>query len=824
MGIAHRPTTERRTSEQRRAVSGQRSPGTGAHVMAHHPHDIIDSPTTVIEPVSTRGEALRESAFAVEGMNCASCVAHVQKAITGVPGVRAADVNLARGRATASFDPVATDANAIADAITKSGYPSKPEDSSTNAAEAEHARLEHQAHHATGWFWRTVVGVLLWFPVELTHWILLATDAANAHAGHGVVAPPHRWLEYVALVTSTLAIVYIGGSFYQSAWEALKRRTTNMDTLISMGATVAYVYSLAALVTYRAGWTNLLPHLYFVESTGLLALISLGHWLEARARQSAGSAIRELLDLAPARALKMVDLQPVEVPLSELAVDDRVLVRPGDKIPVDGVVTAGRASVDESMLTGEPLPVTRAVGDKVIGGTVNRDGRLTVRVTQTGAQTALAQIVKLVEHAQASKPPVQQLADRISAVFVPGVLVVALVTGVGWYVYGTMMDHPTAQVWGDLAKAVCSVLIIACPCALGLAVPAALMVATGMGAKRGILVRDIDALQAAEKVDTVVLDKTGTVTQGRPVVSDVVATDGASAERLLWLASSAEMFSEHPVAKAVVAEAKRRGINPAEPEEFTSEPGAGVVATTDSMRVFVGSAALLERNGVVVPTDGSAGARTVVHVGASESGAARHLGMILIDDPVKPDSVGAIASLHAMGLRTALLTGDNEPTARAIARQADIDDVRANVKPADKARAIVSLQNSQSHRVAMVGDGVNDAAALAQADLGIAIGTGSDIAKEAGDVVLVSGSLRGVAQAIRLSRATMRTIRQNLFFAFVYNVLAIPLAAFGLLNPLIAAGAMALSDVTVIGNALLLRRAKIDDEQAHPDGRPHGSA
>jgi Cu+-exporting ATPase len=492
-------------------------------------------------------------------------------------------------------------------------------------------------------------------------------------------------------------------------------------------------------------------------------------------------------------------------------------------------VVDGRSTVDESLLTGEPLPVVRTKGDTVIGGTINKDGRLVVRVTRTGGETALAHIVKLVEHAQSSKPPVQKLADRIAAIFVPVVLGIALVTGVGWYVWGTTHGWAPAETWAVIAKAVCSVLIIACPCALGLAIPAALMVGIGRGAKRGILIRDIDALQQAEKIDTVVLDKTGTVTEGKPVVAEVVSLDGVPEDEVLRLAAAAEQFSEHPLACAIVTHARERGLGLPEPDSFNSEPGLGVEATVAGRDLLVGSPELLARGGgngtVKLPSENGSAAATRVYVAVRErDGSVKPLGLITLKDRVKPDSKAAVAELHRMGLRTALLTGDNRETAEAIAREVGIDDLRANVKPGEKAAVIHELQglspagpdrqpatgNRQSHYVAMVGDGVNDAPALAQADLGIAIGSGSDVAKEVGDIVLVSGSLHGVPAAIRLSRATMRTVRQNLFFAFVYNVLAIPLAAFGVLNPLIAAAAMALSDVTVIGNALLLRRSKID--------------
>jgi Cu+-exporting ATPase len=583
-----------------------------------------------------------------------------------------------------------------------------------------------------------------------------------------------------------------------------------MDTLIAMGASVAYGYSLVAFIGYLAGWWRQLPDLYFMEAAGQLALISLGHWLEGRARTAAGSAIRELLNLAPATALRLPKTgdaggAPAEVPVSQLHVGDLVLVRPGDRIPIDGVVVEGRSTVDESMLTGESMPVLRQPGDTVIGGTLNLDGRLVVRVTKTGSETALAQIIKLVDHAQSSKPPVQKLADKIAAVFVPVVLGIALMTGVIWYVAGTVSGWPAAQTWGHLARAVCSVLIIACPCALGLAVPAALMVGTGRGAKRGILIRDIDALQHAEVIDVVVLDKTGTITRGKPVVSDVITHGDARADEVLAKAAAAEMFSEHPVAKAIVQYARERGLDIPEPSAFANEPGLGVIATVAGQEVLVGHAELLAKHGVDIVTPPPTDAQTVVYVTVAK----RPLGIIALADEIKPDSAAAVKELHDLGLRTILLTGDNQATARAIARQVGIDDVRANVRPAGKADVVRELQ-AQGLRVAMVGDGINDAPALAQADLGIAIGSGSDVAKEAGEVVLVGGSLHGVAAAIRLSRATMRTIRQNLFFAFFYNVIAIPLAALGMLNPLIAAAAMALSDVTVIGNALRLRRTRLD--------------
>jgi Cu+-exporting ATPase len=761
--------------------------------------------STTDRPTTT---APQEADLAVGGMHCASCVAHVEKALRSEPGVESSRVNLARGRASVRFDPSRTDPQKLAAAVSGAGYPATPETPGIAAGNVEEQRLHHQAQHARAWFRRWVIGAIFWFPLEVAHWILRWTSPQGAHADG------HLWMHWLSLLAATAAIGYVGWAFYKSAWSALRRGTSNMDTLIAMGASVAYGYSLIAFGGYLAGWWAMLPDLYFTEATGLLALVSLGHWLEARARQSAGSAIHELLRLVPAVALRVTDGadRAQEVPVAELKVGDGVLVRPGDQVPTDGGVVEGRSTVDESMITGEPLPVPRGPGDTVIGGTVNVDGRLVVRVTKVGSESALGQIVRLVEHAQSSKPPIQKLADRIAAVFVPVVLGIALVTAIGWYAWGAAHGWEAARTWGMVARAVCSVLIIACPCALGLAIPAALMVGTGRGARRGILIRDIDALQNAERIDTVVLDKTGTITEGRPAVSQVVALNGVAEPEVLRLAAGAEQFSEHPLARAIVAHARDRGLDLPEPDSFHNEPGLGVIADFNGTRLLVGSDGLLQELNVVAPADQAAPVGTVVHIARVRGTVAERIGQIVLTDRVKADSATAVAELHRMGLRTVLLTGDNRATAEAIARQVGIDDVRAGVRPDGKAQAVKSLQDEQGKRryVAMVGDGINDAPALAAADLGIAIGSGSDVAKETGDIILVSGSLRGVPASIRLSRATMKKVRQNLFLAFVYNVLAIPLAALGMLSPLIAAGAMALSDVSVIGNALLLRRTRID--------------
>jgi len=729
---------------------------------------------------------LDEVKFSVEGMTCASCVAHVQKAAMGVKGVEDVRVNLATGVAAVTLDSSQASTDAIAAAIADAGYPATAEDSSAN-------HDHHHAHaHALSWRNRALVGLVLWFPLELTHWIMRLSMPHMPEAG---------WMIWASLATSTIAIVYIGKAFYSSAWRALKHGTSNMDTLIAMGATVAYGYSLVALAGHWLGLWGAPAAVYFMEATGLLALISTGHWLEARARDSAGHAIGELMNLAPPTALRLDDSQtPVEIPVAQVNRGDLLLVRPGDKVPVDGVIVAGRSAVDESLLTGEPLPVLRNVGDEVVGGTINTDGRLTIKAMRVGSETALAQIVRLVETAQSAKPPVQKLADQIAAIFVPVVLIIALLTAVGWYVFGARHGWPAGQTWALLANSVCSVLIIACPCALGLALPAAIMVGAGSGAKRGILIRDIDALQQAGKITLVVLDKTGTITEGKPTVNSILPADGITLNVLLGLAASAEQFSSHPLAQAIVAKARAQGAVISEPSSFNNIPGLGVIAEVDGKKLVVGSAALLSENGLTMPDDSA----TVVHVAQITNGAAKKLGSIVLSDSIKPESKEAIDRLHRMNLKTFLLTGDTEAAARTVAREVGIDQLRAHVKPDQKARIVGELQKSDV--VAMVGDGINDAPALAAADLGIAIGSGSDVAKETGGIVLVGGSLLGVAAAIELSRDTMRIIHQNLFWAFAYNVLAIPLAALGMLNPLVAAGAMALSDITVIGNALRLRR------------------
>lgn len=769
------------------------------------------------EVVPGTGQPAAQCFLRVDGMDCASCAATVEQAASRIPGVHDIRVNLARGRALVRFDASQTNAQHVAEAITSAGYPSAPEVSGTG----EDERVKRQDAEARAWLRRAAVGLLLWFPAEAGHWLYMGLTGTDL---------PHTF-NFLWLTLASVAIGYGAKGFYVSAWRGLRSGTTNMDVLISMGFSTAYLYSLVALAGYELGWWSTLPHLYFMESTALLALISLGHYLEARARRSASSAIRELLELTPATALRLPpeapkrrglalnvlggsatpppSTEPEEVPVSDLAVGDRVLIRPGDRIPTDCTVVEGRSSVDESMLTGESLPVVRTVGDDLVGGTVNADGRLIARVSRTGSETALAQIIRLVEEAQSSKPAVQRLADRISAVFVPVVLAIAFVTGIGWFAWGTYAGWDAPRTWGTIANAVCSVLLIACPCALGLAVPAALMVGTGRGARRGILLRDIAALQNAERLRTVILDKTGTLTAGKPVVDEVRCFAGAGRNEVLELAAAAENGSEHPLGRAVVAFARAQGVHVATPQRFTSVAGLGVEAVVNSTPVLAGSRVMMQERQIPLPDPDDHAGMSEVWIARQKSDKWEIIGTLTFVDELRPDSADAVRRLSGMGLEVVLLTGDNESAAKRAGDAAGIRRVLAGVRPAGKADAVRSIK-AQSGYVAMVGDGVNDAPALAAADLGVAIGSGSDVAKETGDVVLVGSSLASLPTAISLSRATMRVIRQNLFFAFFYNVLAIPLAAFGLLSPLIAAAAMALSDVTVLGNALRLRRKRID--------------
>jgi len=723
-------------------------------------------------------------------MHCASCVSTIESALAEVPGVSQASVNLATGRAHVTGRRL--DSSALVRAVRDSGYGAAPAGETGSPHSDDDSRAEERDALR-----RTLVAAALTAPVAVL---------SMAH----VVFPLREWV----LLALTLPVyAWAGAPFLTGAWRTLRHRNANMDTLVAIGTTAALLLSIAATVapsSMTAGG-GMAPVYY--EAVGvILTLLLFGRWLETRARARASDAVRRLLGLAPRTARRIENGAEREVPLSEVVPGDRLRVKPGDAVPVDGVVRSGRSSVDESMLTGESIPVEKKEGDRVIGGTIDGEGVLEIEATAVGNDTALAHIARLVAEAQASKPPIQRLADRISGVFVPVVLSIGVVTWVAWYALG---PEPRALL---ATVALASVLIIACPCALGLATPTAILAGTGRGARSGILFRNAGALEKARRLTLVLLDKTGTITEGRPRLAARVLYAGAREEDLIGSAAALEVSSAHPLARALVEAAVEKGIRIPPVEAFESRTGLGVVGRVAGQRAAVGSARLLELEGVDASPLGDELAalaregRTPILVARD----GRLLGALAVADPEKPTSAAAIRRLRGMGLRVAMLTGDREDTARAVARRVGVEEVIAGVLAADKAEKVKELQG-RGETVAMVGDGVNDAPALAQADLGIAIGAGADIAVESSDVTLVGGRLDGVADAIALSRATLATIRQNLVFAFAYNALGIPIAAGALypltgwlLSPMVASAAMAASSVSVVANSLRLANRRLD--------------
>lgn len=801
----------------------------------------------------------------ITGMTCANCVATVERNLKKDKGVKVANVNLSSERATVEYDPEVSKLDNLIERVNKAGYGVATGEANLMikrmSDDSDARRIEKAIQKIEG-----VLNVNVSITTEQAKIRYIPTLVSQAElrrviksSGFDVVetgndaedaeqlARQHEieqqrrllivgliftvplfvlsmirdllmpswgqawWVNWLMFLLATPVQFYVGWQYYVGAFKSLRNRSANMDVLISMGSSVAYVFSLIVTLGLFPG------HVYFETAAVIITLIKLGKYLEARAKGRTSEAIKKLMGLRPKTAHVVRDGVEMDIKTDEVKIGDLVLVRPGEKIPVDGVVVEGRSAVDESMLTGESMPVEKKAGEPVIGATINKLGFLKFEATKVGKETALSQIIRLVEEAQGSKAPIQKLADNVSEIFVPSVIGIAIITFIIWYFLIPLPVNSEVNLLTRALINMVAVLVIACPCAMGLATPTAVMVGTGKGAENGILLRSGEALERAGKVNVVVFDKTGTITKGQPVVTDfiVLGESGNKQEEenyLLKLAASVEKASEHPLGEAIVAEAGQRGIELAElPDEFSSESGMGIEATVNSKYLLVGNLKLMESHGVTtdegqkVISSLQNEAKTVVLVALDRKLRA----VIGIADPVKESSKSAMEELSMMKLRIAMITGDNQRTASEIAKQVGVDTVLAEVLPGDKAAQVKKLQEDGSI-VAMVGDGINDAPALAQADVGIAIGTGTDIAMAAAPITLISGELGGVERAIKLSRKTLNTIKQNLFWAFFYNIILIPAAAAGLLNPMLAAGAMAFSSVFVVSNSLRLKHVKID--------------
>jgi len=735
----------------------------------------------------------------VEGMTCASCVARVEKSIEKLEGVSNVSVNFATEKASFDIDTSVTNYQDVVNAVEDAGYKidissiNKESLTVTDDANQNDLLIKHSNKLKSDFLFSLILSI----PILILNMGSMLRGFENLFPLSEVV------INKILLILTTLVVFIPGRRFFQIFWKNLKHFTADMNSLIAIGTGSAYIFSvMVTLFPDLFSSDGKTGHVYFDTTAVIITLILMGRWLESKAKSKTGTAIKKLLELKPQTVLVIRNGEESEIKIDELLTGDFVIIKPGGKIPADGIIRKGYSAVDESMITGESIPVEKSVGSNVIGGTINRSGTFEFEVTAIGDNSLLGQIIKMVESAQGSKAPIQKLADKVSSVFVPLVILTAILTLAGWLLIGNSeINHAIINF--------VAVLIIACPCALGLATPTAIITGIGKGAQNGILIKNSESLELAHKIETIIFDKTGTITKGEPIVSSVYSIAIDEAE-LIKLTASLEQRSEHPLAQAIVNYAKQKNISLSDVQDFESLSGMGVKGKIEGKQLLIGNRALMNENKINTDTfdaeiqNYSSNGKTIIYVAINNAPG----GLIAIEDPIKKDAAEAIRSLREMNIRTVMLTGDNKSTAEAVAKVVGVDEFEADLLPENKIEVVKKFQG-RNQIVAMVGDGINDAPALAQSDVGIAIGTGTDVAIETGDIVLISGDLMGVVNAIKLSHKTIRTIKQNLFWAFIYNIIGLPLAAFGLLSPVYAALAMSFSSVSVVTNSLRLKRIKL---------------